>query len=217
MQRSLERRLSDRRKRRQRRNLFIGGLLAVALMAVGIPKALQPVLFSASASPVHQYRAAHNASAKTGDLRLSEEGARFIASFEGFFPELYNDPVGHCTIGYGTLIHLGPCTQSDRDRWGTLTRSEALALLRRETDRIDASVHRLVRVKLNQAQHDMLVSFAYNCGLEAFKGSTLLRLLNSGMKRSAANQLLRWNRAGGQELAGLTRRRVAERQLFLGL
>ncbi len=73
-----------------------------------------------------------------------------------------------------------------------------------------------VKVPLAQHEFDALVAFAYNVGLGAFRKSTLLRLLNKGDKASAAKQFDRWNKAGGKMLAGLTRRRAAERAMFEG-
>ena len=73
-----------------------------------------------------------------------------------------------------------------------------------------------VKVPLAQHQFDALVVLAYNIGLGAFRTSTLLRLLNKGELSAAASQFDRWNKAGGKTLAGLTRRRAAERKLFEG-
>ena len=67
---------------------------------------------------------------------------------------------------------------------------------------------------LTQHQFDALVSFAYNVGVNALRTSTLRRKLNAGLYDEAADQFLRWNRGGGRVLAGLTRRRKAERLLF---
>ena len=81
-------------------------------------------------------------------------------------------------------------------------------------------IKQLVKVPINQNQLDALTSFSYNLGIGALKSSTLLKLLNSGAdKYTVANQFLRWNKAliDGQyiEVLGLTRRREAERVLFL--
>lgn len=57
--------------------------------------------------------------------------------------------------------------------------------------------------------------FAYNLGINALKGSTLLKKINAGDYIGAANEFHKWNKAGGKELAGLTRRRGAEKSLFL--
>jgi lysozyme len=68
---------------------------------------------------------------------------------------------------------------------------------------------------LATCQHGALVSFCYNVGRGAFAGSTLLKLLNVSKIDEAANQFERWNKASGRTLTGLTRRRLAEKKLFL--
>ena len=68
--------------------------------------------------------------------------------------------------------------------------------------------------QLSQNQFDALCSLVFNIGCGAFQGSTLLRKLKAG--ETAASEFLRWNKAGGVELKGLTRRREAEMRLFLG-
>ena len=76
-------------------------------------------------------------------------------------------------------------------------------------------MQRLVTAPLNQNQWDALMSFTYNLGAANLESSTLRRLLNAGNYSAAAEQFPRWNKAGGQVLAGLVRRRAAERDLFL--
>jgi lysozyme len=78
-----------------------------------------------------------------------------------------------------------------------------------------AAVSSLVKVPLNQNQFDALVSFTYNCGSGALKGSTLLRKLNNGDYDGAAAEFPRWTKGGGVVLPGLVRRRAAEMHLFL--
>jgi lysozyme len=76
------------------------------------------------------------------------------------------------------------------------------------------SVSTMVTGPVNQNQFDALISFAYNLGLGALHGSTLLRLVNQGDMEDAANEFPKWDHAGGVAVAGLTRRRLAEQQLF---
>lgn len=147
--------------------------------------------------------------------RLSKHGAAFIAEFEGFRGEPYNDPAGHATIGYGHLLHHGEVTAGDRRKWiGGITRKEALQLLREDAQVAERAVLDLVDVALNQNQFDALVSFTYNLGAGALAESTLLRKLNRRKYRAVPRQLLRWVNAGGEKLPGLVRRRRAEGQLF---
>lgn len=149
--------------------------------------------------------------------RLSKRGAEFIARFEGFVATPYNDAAGNATIGYGHLIHKGPVTPADRARWGTLSRERALALLEQDAQVAADAVLRHVRPRLaSQARFDALVSFVFNIGEGQFASSTVLRCLNSGIRRrGAADALLAWDHAGGRVLEGLHERRTAERHLFL--
>ncbi len=78
-------------------------------------------------------------------------------------------------------------------------------------------VEKLAKGLINDNQFAALVSFAYNCGLSNLKNSTLLRLINAGQHRAAAEEFLKWNKAQGKVMAGLTRRREAERRLFLNI
>lgn len=157
-------------------------------------------------------------------LRTSAVGIALICSFEGFFAEPYNDPAGHATVGYGHLLHYGAVTSADRRGvWlrgqrhpGRLTRGEAKRLLRRKlAERYEPAV-RALRLPLNQNQFDALVSFVYNVGPGAIGPTTGIGVaLRNRQWRRAADELLRWDKAGGRTLAGLTRRRHAERDLFL--
>lgn len=140
----------------------------------------------------------------TGDA-----GVALIKSFEGLRLEKYRDAVGKWTIGYGHLIL--PNESFPR----ALTEAEADELLRDDLGVTERSIHRLVTVDLNQNQFDALVAFTFNLGAGNLQTSTLLKLLNQGEYAQAADQFPRWNKAGGKVLAGLTRRREAERALFL--
>lgn len=146
-------------------------------------------------------------------MKLSTDGLALIAEFEGFVGHGYNDAAGHCTIGYGHLLHTGGCSRSELAR--TMTRQQALELLDRDVDRFERAVSRLVTRSITQGQFDALVSFAFNVGEGALAGSTLLRKLNAGDLDGAAAEFGKWTRAGGVVLAGLARRRAAERALFV--
>jgi lysozyme len=145
-------------------------------------------------------------------MRLSRRGVSLIADFEGFVGHGYDDAAGHCTIGYGHLLHRGRCSGSERAR--TISRGAARALLDRDADRFERAVERLVRVPLGQGRFDALVSFTFNVGEAAFASSSLLRKLNRSDYGGAAAEFDRWTRAGGRVLPGLVRRRNAEQALF---
>lgn len=131
----------------------------------------------------------------------------------GFAAQPYRCPAGKKTVGWGHVIE-----PQDRLKL-PLTAESADELLRQDALRFAASVAAGVRVKLTPAMHAALTSFAFNVGYSAFLGSTLVAFLNAGQYEAAANEFQRWNKATvkGKKVAlpGLTRRRDAERALFL--
>jgi lysozyme len=150
-----------------------------------------------------------------GKHRLSQKGAAFIAHFEGLKLKLYNDPVGHATIGVGHLVHHGPINGSEPQEFKNgITRERALELLQQDAGTAADEISQSVKVELSQHQVDALISFTFNVGTGAFRDSTLLRLLNGGDYSSVPAQLDRWTRAGNQTLPGLVTRRKAEGALF---
>jgi lysozyme len=140
-------------------------------------------------------------------LSVSSAGIDMIKKFEGFRAKAYRDVAGIITIGYGTTKGV---------KWGdVVTKEEAEKLMRSDIAIFSDGVRKAVNVDITQAQFDALVSFAYNVGLGAFNRSTMLKKLNNGDYDGAASELLRWNRAGGRVVAGLKRRREAEKAMFL--
>lgn len=97
----------------------------------------------------------------------------------------------------------------------TIKQETAERLLKTGLVSYESDVSRTVKVGLTQGQFDATVSFTYNLGAGSLSTSTLLRKLNAGDYAGAADEFLRWNKAGGKVLNGLTRRREAERALFL--
>lgn len=145
---------------------------------------------------------------------VNKAGIDLIKSFEGLFLKPYLDPIQIPTVGYGTIKYPNGKKVTMQDR--AITEAEATEYLMHEVQEKAQNVERMAKVALNDNEYAALVSFAYNVGWQALEKSTLLKLLNAGSDRSAvADQFLRWNKAGGKELAGLTRRRQAERSLFL--
>lgn len=140
-------------------------------------------------------------------LTTSLSGIDLIKQWEGWRARAYLCPAGIWTIGYGH-------TKTAR-RGMKISRKTGETLLSQDLQAFENCINRLVKVPLSQNQFDALVSFVYNVGAGAFSQSTLLRVLNEGNKRAAADQLLRWVHGGGRKLPGLVRRRQAERKLFL--
>lgn len=139
----------------------------------------------------------------------SKNGLALTKQFEGCRLTAYQDSVGVWTIGYGhTAAGLG--------RGYMVTQAGADSLLTQDIARFETGVNKLVTFShLTQNQFDALVDFAFNLGLGNLGSSTLLKKLNAGDIAQAADEFLRWDKAGGKVLAGLTKRRAAERSLFL--
>jgi len=151
----------------------------------------------------------------TNTHSTSNKGVALIKSFEGFRTNLYDDPAGHCTIGYGHLVHRNNCngTESDEFQAG-ITETRATALLKSKLASFENTVNSKVTVTLNQQQFDALVSFANNVGSGAFSKSTLLKKLNNNDYVAVLSELNRWVKGGGRTLPGLLIRRNAEGILF---
>lgn len=145
-------------------------------------------------------------------MRASENGINLIKQFEGCKLTAYQDSVCVWTIGYGWTQ---PVDGKPVAKGMVITQQKANQLLIEGVAQYESGVTNLVTVPLNQNQFDALVDFTYNLGVNALKGSTLLKKLNAGDYAGAANEFTKWNKAGGKELAGLTRRREAEKSLFL--
>ncbi len=144
---------------------------------------------------------------------INQAGLNLIEQFEGCKLKPYLDPVGIPTIGIGTTRYPDGKAVTMKD--APITKAQAYEYLKKHLDGDCTAVSGLVKVEINENQFAALVSFAYNVGRSALSSSTLLKKLNSGDMRGAADQFLRWDHAGGKVLLGLTRRRQAERALFL--
>ena len=141
-------------------------------------------------------------------MKTSSAGLRIIKEFEGFRAEAYKPiPSDPWTIGYGFTKGV---KQGD-----TITRAEAEIRLRRELVEYERGVERATKGHATQPQFDALVSFAFNVGVAGMARSTVIKRHNEGDHQAAARAFGLWNRAGGRELPGLTRRRAAESALYL--
>lgn len=138
--------------------------------------------------------------------QIDQAGLDLVKSFEGLFLRAYRDSVGVPTIGWGHTVGV--------QMGQTIDTTQAEAFLQADMADACGAVERLVTVPLNDDQFAALASFTFNCGTGALASSTLLRKLNAGDYLSVPGELMRWNHAGGQVLAGLTRRRAAEGVLF---
>ena len=149
-------------------------------------------------------------------MNISEKGLQIVKHFEGCHLEAYLCPAKVPTIGWG---HTNGVVLST-----SISQEVADYFLKMDMEYFEKAVNQAVRVTLNQSQFDALVAFTFNVGKGRSKdhpkgpsgllGSTLLRKLNAGDYAGATTEFLRWNKAKGKVLAGLTRRRQAEAHLF---
>lgn len=145
-------------------------------------------------------------------MKTGKKGIELIKQFEGCKLTAYKCPAGVWTIGYGTT---GKVDNKAIGKDMKITKTKAESLLKEDLATFEKSVSNYVKVPINQNQFDALVSFVYNVGAGALKGSTLLKKLNKKDYQGAAEEFLKWNKAGGKVMEGLKRRREAERKLFL--
>tara|TARA_Y100001937_G_scaffold127112_1_gene198282 strand:+ start:533 stop:961 length:429 start_codon:yes stop_codon:yes gene_type:complete len=139
-------------------------------------------------------------------MKTGEKGLELIKHFEGCELVAYKCPAGVWTIGYG---HIKGVSEGM-----TITQEQAEQMLLDELIEYENYINELVTVPLSQNQFDALVSWVYNLGPANLKSSTLLKVLNSNDFEGVPAQIVRWNKANGKVLEGLTRRREAEAELF---
>jgi lysozyme len=140
-------------------------------------------------------------------MHVSPRGRALIKQFEGFREHAYQDVVGVWTIGYGFTRGVAPGQH--------MTPQQAEARLITELLGYEQAVLSGCTLEPNQNQLDAMCSLAWNIGIAGFLRSTVLRAHNRGDFQSASRAFGLWNKAGGREWAGLTRRRAAEAALYL--
>lgn len=147
-------------------------------------------------------------------MNISEQGLALIKRFEGCSLTAYPDPAtggAPWTIGFGwtqPIDGVAVCPGM------VISQAKAEELLRRGIVSYEQALNKVIKAPVTQNQFDAMLSLAYNIGTRAFSTSTLLKLLNQKDYAGAAEQFLRWDKAGGKVMPGLTRRRYAEREMF---
>lgn len=154
-------------------------------------------------------------------MRVGQAGKQLFKEWEGLRTHVYLDSGGEPTIGIGHLL-----TRDERASgkiWingqpvryaNGLTEKQCWDLLDQDLDIAESAVNDRVIVPLTQNQFDALVSFAFNVGAEAFRKSTLVRVLNQGQYDQVPTQLRRWVRDNGSVVPGLVNRREKEVSLW---
>jgi len=148
-------------------------------------------------------------------MKLNTQGYRLICMFEGFSAKPYLCSAKVPTIGYGNTYYLNGRRVTLLDK--PITELEAFEMFKTIADKFAAKVSKLVTSPIDQSQLNALVSLCYNIGPANFEKSTLLRKVNFNHNDpSIRAEFLKWNKAGGQVLKGLTIRRKAEADIYFG-
>ena len=140
-------------------------------------------------------------------------GIELIKKFEGFMSKPYKCPAGIPTIGYGATFYPNgtKVTMSDK----AITEVEGTALLASMLTKFEQYVDSYCIDIITQNQFDALVSFCYNLGPNNLKSSTLLKKVNLNPNDETIRaEFMKWTKAGGKVLKGLTLRRTAEADLY---
>lgn len=145
--------------------------------------------------------------------KLSQKGLDLIKQFEGLKLTPYLCPANIATVGYGNTYYPNGTKVKVTDP--AITKEKAEELLKHLVVSYEKAVDSFCRDDISQNQFDALVSFAYNVGVGNLQKSTLIKKVNKNPKDvTIRNEFMKWNKAAGRVLAGLTRRRQAEANLY---
>ena len=156
-------------------------------------------------------------------MKVSQKCIEQIKKDEGVRNRPYQCPALLWTVGVGHVIDPNHAKVPLADRkqlpipagWDrVLSADEIDEILRKDLNRFEAGVLRLIKVPLTQGQFDALVSFSFNVGLGNLQNSTLRMKVNRSEFEAAAEQFLVWTKAGGKVLPGLVKRRTHEKEMF---
>lgn len=145
-------------------------------------------------------------------MKISEQGINLIKHYEGFKENAYKCPAGVVTIGYGSTYYENGSRIKITDR---IDKEAATDLLLGTLRFFELETDKMTRDDITQAQFDALVSFAYNLGTQALRGSTLLKKVNKDPNdKTISLEFTKWVKAGGKTLQGLVTRRISEAKLY---
>ena len=145
--------------------------------------------------------------------KIGQKGLELIKSFEGLKLKPYLCPASIPTIGYGNTYY--PNGQKVKLSDPAITKEQAEELIKHSLSTYEKTVDSFCRDDISQSQFDALVSFAYNVGTGNLQKSTLIKKVNANPQDpTIKDEFLKWNKANGKVLAGLTRRRLAEATLY---
>jgi lysozyme len=145
-------------------------------------------------------------------MKINESGINLIKKFESLQLKAYLCPANIPTIGYGNTLYENGTKVKLGD---VITEERADLLLLNVLEGFEKTVDSFTTDNVNSNQFSSLVSFAYNCGNQNLKSSTLLKKVNINPNDiSIKEEFLRWNKANGKIFKGLTNRRIEEALLY---
>lgn len=146
-------------------------------------------------------------------ITTGELGLKLIHSFESCILKPYRCPAGIPTIGWGNTFYENGTKVTMKDP--KITQERADTLFKFILKKFEQIVDSYCIDTISQNQFDALVSFAYNCGEQNLKNSTLIKKVNKNPNDpTIAAEFAKWNKSAGRVMAGLTRRRKAEADLY---
>lgn len=146
-------------------------------------------------------------------MKLDDNGYKLIQGFEGLSLVPYLCSAKKATIGWGNIFYPSGIKVTMQDK--PISLATAKWMLKETADKFAVDVDKLVKANLTQNQFNALVSFAFNLGVTALGKSTLLKKVNiNPSDPTIRNEFLKWNKAGGRVLDGLTKRRTKEANLY---
>jgi lysozyme len=166
-------------------------------------------------------------------MKISKAGEDLMHFFEGYRNKPYRCSAAIWTVGWGHAMYSDQLNLPNvrKEGYSGLIRSdyqlkegdarvwskeELVNLFKMDIDNFERGVLRLSpNLVSHQSKFDAIVSFAYNAGLGNYQRSTIRMKVNRGDWEGAAEAFMSWTKAGGKEVAGLVKRRVAEKKLFL--
>jgi len=148
-------------------------------------------------------------------IAVHQTAIDLIKEFEGFVDHWYPDPATGgepWTCCYG---HTSAAGFPKYQKGQKFTQAEGETILKHDLEAVSDAVFKAVTMPVNAYQFGALVSLAFNIGMKNFRNSSLLKAVNAGDFKTAAAKFALYNRANKKVMAGLTRRRAAEAELFM--
>lgn len=169
----------------------------------------------AVAAPTPGTLPAHPPGTPRTTLTTSDKGIDMIAGFERFSAVPYTDAANNCRVGYGHVVHSGPCVEGEGGEFvDGISEQRARELLVQRIRAVEQTVRDAMPASATQTEFDAIVSFTVNVGETTFESSNIAQLLATGRSAEVPKELLLWVNGDGSPIPELVKRRKAEATLF---